>query len=77
VRESWRWMPKLHWFIEAGGRYQLSVIQFCETAVLQPAPIGALREMVGVFGSDVQVVELPNGGLVVRKVKLLVWFGLY
>ena len=60
----------------AGGRCQLSVIQFCDTEVLQPAPIGAESEIVGVLGSDVHVVELPNGGLVVRKVKLLVWLGL-
>ena len=74
--ESCRWMPKLHWFMVAGGRCQLSVIQFCETDVLQPAPIGFDSESVGVFGSEVQVVELPNGGLVVRNVKLLVWLGL-
>ena len=60
----------------AGGRCQLSVIQFCDTDVLQPAPIGFESDSVGVVGSDVQVVELPNGGFVVRKVKLLVWFGL-
>ena len=49
----------------------MSVIQFCETAVLQPAPRGFWSDSVGVFGSEVQVVELPNGGLVVRKVKLV------
>jgi hypothetical protein len=60
----------------AGGRCQLSVIQFCDTAVLQLAPIGAESEIVGVFGSEVQVVELPKGGFVVRNVKLFVWLGL-
>ena len=52
------------------------MIQFCETDVLQPAPIGFGSDSVGVVGSEVQVVELPNGGLVVRNVKLFVWLGL-
>ena len=60
----------------AGGRCQLSVIQFCETEVLQPAPMGFCSESVGVVGREVQVVELPKGGLVVRNVKLFVWLGL-
>ncbi len=52
------------------------MIQFCDTEVLQPAPIGFWSERVGVVGREVQVVELPKGGLVVRKVKLFVWLGL-
>ena len=60
----------------AGGRRPVLVIQFCDTDVLQPAPMGFASEMVGVFGRELQVVELPNGGLVVRNVKLLVWLGL-
>ena len=66
-------MLKLHWFIDAGGRCQLSVIQFCDTDVLQLAPIGALREIVGVLGKEVHVVELPKGGLVVRNVNECGW----
>jgi hypothetical protein len=68
-------MPKLHWFMVAGGRFQLSVIQFGEV-VVQPVLSGFASESVGVVSSDVQVVALPNGGFVVRKVKLFVWLGL-
>jgi hypothetical protein len=53
------------------GRRQMPVIgdPVLRHEVLQPAPIGAESEIVGVVGSEVHVVELPNGGLVVRKVK--------
>src|SRR3954447_5499502 len=61
-RVSCRCTPKLHWFIVAGGRCQLSVIQFCDTAVLQPPEIGFDSDRVGVVGSEVHVVELPYGG---------------
>jgi len=60
----------------AGGRCQLSVIQFCDTDVLQPPLMGFDNDSVGVVGKEVQVVELPKGGLVVRNVKVLVWLGL-
>jgi hypothetical protein len=40
------------------------------------AGVGALNEIRGVVGVELHVVTALNGGLVLRNVNVLVWFGL-
>src|ERR1039458_6458018 len=64
--ESCRCTPKLHWFMVAGGKCQLSVIQFCDTDVLHvqagglgKLPLYAKAPLVHGSGRQVPVVGYP------------------